>query len=258
MKKAKETTKIVKEQPVKKSNWEVKDRLYELIGDSTPIVHIIRSRNMYWFDEEVGYEREMKYCKNQKTVFVEDMKGQQRLSHIVFRDGRLFVPKEEQTLQKLLSLYHPDRNKVYTEFNPVKIAEDDLSTLEFEIEALNIAREIDIDQAEAILRTDIGNAVSSMTSKEVKRDVLLFAKNNPTLFLDLVQDENIELRNVGIKAVEGGIIKLSQDNRTFTWASNDKKLLTVPFEENPYSALAAWFKTDDGIDVFKSVEKRLK
>tara|TARA_B100000131_G_scaffold194880_1_gene187428 strand:+ start:3460 stop:4236 length:777 start_codon:yes stop_codon:yes gene_type:complete len=258
MKKAKETTKVVKEQPAKKSNWEVKDRLYELVGDSTPIVHIIRSRNMYWFDEELGYEREMKYCKNQRTVFVEDMKGQQRLSHIVFRDGRLFVPKEEQTLQKLLSLYHPDRNKVYAEFNPVKEAEDDLSILEFEIEALNIAREIDIDQAEAILRTDIGNAVSSMTSKEVKRDVLLFAKNNPTLFLDLVQDENIELRNVGIKAVEGGIIKLSPDNRTFTWASNDKKLLTVPFEENPYSALAAWFKTDDGMDVFKSVEKRLK
>ena len=258
MKKAKETTKIVKEQPVKKSNWEVKDRLYELIGDSTPIVHIIRSRNMYWFDEEVGYEREMKYCKNQKTVFVEDMKGQQRLSHIVFRDGRLFVPKEEQTLQKLLSLYHPDRNKVYTEFNPVKIAEDDLSILEFEIEALNIAREIDIDQAEAILRTDIGNAVSSMTSKEVKRDVLLFAKNNPTLFLDLVQDENIELRNVGIKAIEAGILTLSPDNRAFHWASNNRKVMTVPYDENPYSALAAYFKTDDGIEMFKTIEKRLK
>jgi len=258
MKKGKETAEKVKKQLVTKNNWEIKDRLYELLSDTTPIVHIIRSRNMYWFDEEKGYEREMKYCKNQRTVFVEDMKGQQRLSHIVFRDGRLFVSKEEQTLQKLLSLYHPDRNKIYQEFNPVKEAEDDLTILEFEIEALNIARAIDIDQAEAILRTDIGNAVSSMTSKEVKRDVLLFARNNARLFLDLVQDENIELRNIGIKAVEGGIISLSQDNRTFTWASNGKKLITVPFEENPYSALAAWFKTDDGIDVFKSVEKRLK
>lgn len=257
MKKGKETAEKVKKQLVTKNNWEIKDRLYELLSDTTPIVHIIRSRNMYWFDEEKGYEREMKYCKNQRTVFVEDMKGQQRLSHIVFRDGRLFVSKEEQTLQKLLSLYHPDRNKIYQEFNPVKEAEDDLTILEFEIEALNIARAIDIDQAEAILRTDIGNAVSSMTSKEVKRDVLLFARNNARLFLDLVQDENIELRNIGIKAVEGGIISLSQDNRTFTWASNGKKLITVPFEENPYSALAAWFKTDEGVEVYKSINKRL-
>ena len=33
------------------------------------------------------------------------MKGDQRLAHIVFRNGALFVPKEKVVLQKLLSLY---------------------------------------------------------------------------------------------------------------------------------------------------------
>ena len=42
------------------------------------------------------------------------------------------------------------------------------------------------------------------------------------------------------------------------WASNDRKLFTVPFDENPYSALAVWFKTDEGIEVFQQVEKKLK
>jgi hypothetical protein len=51
---------------------------------------------------------------------------------------------------------------------------------------------------------------------------------------------------------------LTQDQRAFLWASNDRKLMTVPFEENPYSALAAWFKTDEGVEVFKTIQKKTK
>ena len=97
-----------------------------------------------------------------------------------------------------------------------------------------------------------------MTSKEIKRDLLIFARRNPALFINLVQDENVQLRNFGIKATEAGLIKLSSDNRTFSWASNGRKLMTVPFDEHPYSALAAWFQTDEGLEVFNNIEKRLK
>ena len=97
-----------------------------------------------------------------------------------------------------------------------------------------------------------------MSSKEIKRDLLLMAKRNPAGFLAIANDENVGLRNVGIKAVEQGIIKISQDQRTFHWGTNDRKLMTVPFDEHPYSAMAAFFKTDEGIDVFKSIEKKLK
>ncbi|MAK55003.1 MAG: hypothetical protein CML17_04040, partial [Pusillimonas sp.] len=74
----------------------------------------------------------------------------------------------------------------------------------------------------------------------------------------LANDENVQLRNFAIIATESNIIKLSGDNRTFTWASNGRKLMNVPFDENPYSAMAAWFKTDEGLEVYKSIEKKLK
>jgi hypothetical protein len=112
--------------------------------------------------------------------------------------------------------------------------------------------------AEAIMRVNVGSSVSEMSSKELKRDLLVFAKANPVLFLDLASDDNIALRNLGIKATELGILKLSIDQRTFSWGETDRKLFTVPFDEHPYSALAAWFKTDEGMQVFTSVEKRLK
>lgn len=242
----------------KKTNWEIKDRVYVLRKGIAPLTYTLPSRNLYWFDEEKGYERELKYTVNQKTVFVDEMQGPQRLGHIVFEDGVLNVPKEKQTLQKLLSLYHPSNGKSYEEFDPEVEAEDELEVIEYEIEALMVAQNLSIDEAEAIVRVNVGSQVAKMTSKEIKRDLLVFAKRDPKLFLELANDDNIHVRNTGLKAAEAGIIKLSDDQRTFKWVSNGRKLMTVPFDENPYSALAAWFKTDEGVEVYKTIEKKLK
>jgi len=258
-----ETSQVVKEkittkkQESKKNSWEIKDRLYELIGNS-PIIYILRSKNILWFDDNLGYERELKYCENQKTVFIDEMKGPERMAHVIFRDGKLFVPKEKQILQKLLSIYHPALGSVYTEFDSHAIAKDELVDLNMEIEALNVAKELDVDHAEAVLRVEQGSSVNNMTSKEIKRDIIVFAKTNPVLFLELVQDGNVELRNFGIKAVEADILTLSSDNRTFNWGTTKRKVMTVPFDEHPYSALAAFFKTDEGLEIYKNIEKRLK
>ena len=168
------------------------------------------------------------------------------------------VPKNKTVLQKLLSLYHPHRDQVYKEHKPKVIAADEVKTIETEIDALNAARNLDIDTTEAVMRVEVGSRVSEMSSKELKRDLLVYAKKNPKLFLELVNDENVMLRNFGIKATEMGIIKLSSDQRTFLWGSNDRKLMNVPFDEHPYSALAAWFKTDEGMEIYSNIEKRLK
>jgi len=240
------------------STWQTKNRLYELKGNKIPPVYVLKSKNLYWFDEEQSMEREIKYCRNQQTVFVDEMKGPQRLGHIVFRNGKLLVEKEQVILQKFLSIYHPKNNLVYEEYNAEAVAESDIDIIELQLEAMNTAKALEVDRAEAVLRTEYGSEVTKMTSKELKRDVLIFAQNNPEMFLELVNDENINIRNIGIKAVEQNIIKLSEDQRTFKWGSNGRKLITVPFDENPYSALAAYFKTDDGIEVYQTVEKKLK
>jgi hypothetical protein len=246
-----------KKDETKKQKWEIKDRLYYLNGKQKPLSRSIKSSNLFWFDEEKGYEREIKYCQNQRTVFVDEMKGEQRLEHIVFRSGSLFVPKEKTVLQRFLSVYHPQKDQLYYEYKPQAIAASEVDLLELEIEALNAAQSMDIDMAEAVMRVEVGSKVSEMSSKELKRDLLLYAKRNPGLFLELVNDENVVLRNFGIRATEMGILKLSTDQRTFSWGSNDRKLMNVPFDEHPYSALAAWFKTDEGMEIYSNIEKRL-
>ena len=251
--------KTIVQEPAKKDNsWVIKDRVYALKEGLAPLSYTIKSSGIFYFDEEKGYERELKYTNNQKTPFVDEFVGDAKLEHITFEDGTLEVPKSKQTLQKLLSLYHPQRNKLFFEFDPEANAEDELDVMELEVEALNAAMSMEIDQVEAIVRTEVGNKASQMSSKELKRDLINIAKKDPILFLELANDENINIRNMGIRAVEAGIIKLSPDQRTFTWGSTNRQLATVPYEENPYSALTAFFKTDEGIEVYKAIEKRLK
>ena len=240
-----------------KDEWEIKDRLYTLKGGKRPLSRMIRSANIYYFDEEKGYERELKYCQNQKTPFVDEMKGDQRLEHIIFRSGSLYVEKEKTTLQKLLSLYHPHRDTVYEEYKPAVLAEEEIDVLNMQVDALTAARSVDIDLEEAIMRVEIGSKVSDLSSKELRRDLLVFAKNNPKLFLELADDENVMLRNFGIRAVEAGILRLSSDQRNFLWGSNGRKLMVIPFDEHPYTALAHWFKTDEGMEIYSNIEKRL-
>lgn len=255
--KAKEKTQV------EKNTWEMKDRTYILKGDLKPLTYRLQGKSrkrtpLVYFDEEKGYNRELRYATNQKSPFTDEQDDNVLLGHIVFHRGVLQVPKNDQVLQKMLSLYHPFKDLRYSEYSSVEEAKDDLETLDLQVEAMVMAKEMDVDTAEAIMRVEVGSEVSKMSSKELKRDLMIFASENPEIFIELANDENVQLRNFGIVACESEIINLSQDQRTFTWASNGRKLMNVPFDENPYSALAAWFKTDEGVEVYKSIQKKLK
>ena len=252
-----------KTKEIQAPKWEMKDRRYFLLQDKEPLTYTLNSKNstrhpLLWFDEKTGEQKELRYATNQNSPFTQDQKGEVTLGHIIFEDGVLAVPKQKQNLQKLLSLYHPKKDAIYAEWEADVVAEDELDDINLELDAMIAAKEMDIDHAEAVLRVELGSKVSSLSSKELRRDLLLMARKNPDAFLSIASDENVGLRNTGIRAVEQHIIKIAQDQRTFHWGSNDRKLMTVPFDENPYSALAAWFKTDEGVEVYKTIQKKLQ
>lgn len=257
------------EQPKKKEKVNIEDdfayedRLYILTKKNKPLVYTIPSKHtqakpLLYSDKVLKKTRELRYATNQSSPFVDEQNGTVTLGKIAFRDGILRVPKEDVALQKLLSLYHPFKDKIYEEYNAAQEAEDDVDMFELELEAMNLAKSLEIDTLEAVLRVEFGGKVSSLTTKELRRDGLVFARRNPALFISLASDDDVELRNVGAKAAEQGIIKLSSDQRTFTFGDNGRKLMTVPFNEHPYSALAAYFKTDEGMEVYNHLLKRLK
>lgn len=223
----------------------------------SPLTYKVKSSNILWFDEEKGINRQIRYAINQNSLFIDEQDDHARLGHVIFTDGVLFVPRNLPTLQQLLSKYHPQAGKKWTEVDEVKEATDEVTVIETQLEALNLAKELEIEDLEAIMRSELGSEVTSMSSKELKRDAYLFAKKSPELFLSLSKDEDIKLRNLANRAVEAGILKLTDDNTVFKYAANGRKVMTVPFDQHPYQALAQFFKTDEGVDIMKSIVKKL-
>jgi len=212
---------------------------------------------MLWFDEDKKINRELRYAPNQKSLFVDEQDDRVQIEHVIFENGALYVPRTNVVLQQLLSNYHPEAGKVWEEIDELQEAVDDIDQIELELEALKLVQELEIEHLEAILRTELGSEVTTMSSKEIKRDCYLFAKNNPGLFTEIANDEDIKLRNLANRSVENGVVNLADDNTTFKWAKTGKKILTVPFDEHPYTAFARFLKTDDGINVMKAIEKKL-
>jgi len=78
--------------------WEYKERVYLLSGQNQPPVVTVQSKHsrrkpLLWFDEAVGRQRELRYATNQHSPLKDEQRGVSTLGHIVFRNGRLVVPK---------------------------------------------------------------------------------------------------------------------------------------------------------------------
>ena len=105
-----------------KPTWEIKDRVYYLTGKKSPLTLTIpgkhtRKHALLYFDSATGKQREIRYATNQDSPLVDEQKGECTMGHIRFYDGTLTVKKEKQNLQKLLSIYHPLKGKLYEEFS---------------------------------------------------------------------------------------------------------------------------------------------
>ena len=242
-------------------DWEVKDRTYKLLAGA-PLTWTIQTKHtrkkpLLWFDEEKGVNKEIRYATNQNSLFVDEQDGYATLGHVFFEDGMLFVPRSAQPLQKLLSLYHPSSEKTWTELKPEKAREDAVALAERTLDALNLVTELEESHLMSVLRTEHGSEVAGWTPAQLKRMGFAFASKNPELFVDLCNDDEIQLRNTAVLATEMKIVNLVNNNTQFVTASG-KKLFTVPFDENPFQAFARFFKTDAGVDVLKSIEKKLK
>ena len=105
--------------------------------------HSARSPLLY-FDEEEGTNRPLRYARNQKSPFEDEQDGNAILEPIVFEDGMLTVPKENQVLQKFLHL-HPSNGNVFQEINKERDASAELEVVEMEIEAQIEAKKITSD-----------------------------------------------------------------------------------------------------------------
>jgi len=242
---------------------ELKDRVYKLTRNRAPLSCIIPSRSsrnaaLLYFDEEQGVNRALRYSINQKSCFEDEQDGNVVVTPIIFEDGMLRVSKTNPILQEFLH-YHPLNGKKFVEVDYGKDAETEVEQLNIEVDALIQAKSLSIEQLENIARVVFNKDVSKITTAELKRDVLIFARQNPTTFLNIVSDPKLKLQSTVQQFFDNKLIAFRNKQREvyFNLENNKKRLTTIPFGVDPYQYLTDWFQSDDGVEILAFLEKQM-
>lgn len=248
---------------MKKTESPLVDKTYILKNGVAPLSYMISSRNshrspLYFFDEDKKQNRALRYSVNQKSPFEDEQDGNAILEPITFVDGALHVPRTNQVLQKFLEI-HPEYGTTFEEVNTEKDAFNDMDILNYSLDAQIAARELPLEMLESVARVLLGSNIDKMSTVELKRDVLVYAKNNPSSFLEMLNDPMLELQNKCVKFFESGLLVMKNKNKDvyFNLPQNKKKLLTVPYGEDYVYIVSSFMQSDEGLEVLRLLENKM-
>jgi hypothetical protein len=238
-----------------------KDRVYRLKGATAPLSFILNSRHsrrkpLLYFDGK--RQRALRYSSNQASPFQDEQDDNSIIMPVVFEDGMLVVPKEDTVLQEFLS-YHPGNGSVFEEVDNARDASAEVEQMDWQLEAQIAAKNLDIESLEVVARIALGVNPDNMSAAELKRDVRLYAKNNPEEFLEVINDPLIEIQGLASSLLAQRILTLKNKDRDiyYNLEGNKKKLLTIPFGQEPIPTLVSFFQSDEGIEVMDTLKNLL-
>ena len=247
-----------------KKNTTTVDKTYKLKSNATPISFTLPSRNtsrfpLLYFDEENNTNRALRYARNQKSPFEDEQDGNFILEPVIFDDGFLNVPRTNPVLQQFLH-YHPMNGSVFLEVDKTVDAAKEVEDLNFEVDALIEARQLSIEQLEVVSRVMFQKDVTTVSTAELRRDVLIYAKKEPRSFLEILNDPLLKLQSNVQLFFAHNLLQFRNGQREvwFNTKSNKKKMMSIPFGEDPFETVALFLKSDDGIEVLKFLEISLK
>jgi hypothetical protein len=246
-----------------KVKLESKDRIYRLKRNAAPLTFSIPVRNskslpLLYFDEEQNVNRALRYARNQKTPFEDEQDGNAIIEPVVFEDGFLSVPRTNPVLQEFLH-YHPLNGVSFEEVNHEKDAQKEMEALANEADALIEARQMSVEQLEIVGRVLLGKDVSRMTTAELRRDVLVYAKKDPMGFMNMINDPSLQASSSVRMFFEKGLLSFRSNNKEvwYSTPSNKKKMMNIPYGEDPYEMVMNYLQSEDGIDDLKMLENFL-
>ena len=249
-----------------KQKEKYENKSYRLSNDQQPLSYMLSSRHssrspLLYFDEEEGINKPLRYARNQKSPFEDEQDGNAILEPIIFEDGMLTVEKQNQSLQLFLH-YHPGNGMVFEEINNERDASAELEWVEMELEAQIEAKKItgDVERLISVCRVLMGNGVDNMTVPELKRDILLYAKARPEDFMDTINDPMLELMDTIHQFMMAGFIAYRNNKKDvyYNLPNNKKKMLTIPYGEDPNYIIASFMQSDEGLQVYKLLTNKLK
>ena len=145
------------------------------------------------------------------------------------------------------------------EVNNEKDAAEVVEALSVEVDALVEAKNLSIEQLETVGRVLLSADTSKMTTAELKRDILIYAKNDPQGFMRAISDPQIKLQSKVQMFFDENILGFRNNKKDvyFNLPGNKKRMMTIPFGEDPMYVVTSFFQSDEGVEVLEFLEGQL-
>ena len=250
-------TKVVsKKPPIRQKTEEITHRIYE-ISRGGGVVTILRQKEIQIYDEESGQIRNLRYCPRENSPYVDEQKENSVREAVIFRDGRLLVPKEKPNLMKFLDL-HPENEAngghLFKLIDDKKDAEQELAKEFSQSEAIMMVREKDIQD---LLPVAIYYGINiNRATSEIRYDLLQTAKKNPTGFIQAFDSPEVTTRAMITQAGDYQIINLKKSG--VYWFDSNQMIVSVPAGMEPVDVMTRFCLTEKGAAVLSTLEDKLE
>lgn len=220
------------------------------------IYYKIKQKSIIVFDEEQGYNREIRYARGERSIYVDEQSPNAKREVIVFRDKTLVVQPTQPELLAYLRA-HPDNasngGKVFNEVNNESNAEVDVENEFLVHDAIGLIRSASIDELmPMVLSYGID---SSMSSMEIKKELLKFAKSNAKSFMELYDSPVVQIKADVLTAIDFQILLAKPDG--MYWGDNNALISPTPMGQNTVEVFTRYLMTDRGNAVRDELQRQI-
>lgn len=242
--------------PIKRNEVENTNKEFE-IPKNGGIVFMLPQKGVTIYDEEKDTIREIRYCPNEPSIYVDEQSDNAVRQSVVFRMGKIFAPKDKPNLRKFLEL-HPGNfangGNVFKEVNKKKDAEKELEMEFLQTDAVAAVRDKTIQE---LLPVAIYFKVNiNKPTSEIRYDLLRIAKSKPKEFIEAFDSPQVIARSVIQQAKDYQIIKVT--NSGCYWFDSSSLIVSVPVGQDPIDVMVRFCLTEKGASVLSDLEEKLE
>lgn len=242
--------------PIKRKEVVNQNAEFELITKAG-IVFMLPQKGVTVYDEEKDTVRELRYCPNEPSVWRDEQSENATKQSVIFRDGRIFVPKSQPNLRAFLEKHPYNQANGGSKFRLVDKKRDAEKELQKEFlltDAIAMVRDKDIQDLLPVAMYFNVNINASVS--DIRFNLLRIAKSKPKEFIESFDSPQVQTRSIIQQAADYQIIKMNEDS--VKWFDSNSLIVSVPVGQDALDVFARFCLTEKGASVLSTLEERLE
>ena len=242
--------------PIKRKEEVNTNSEFELLRQSG-VVYMLPQKGVTVYDSEKDTVRELRYCPNEPSVWRDEQSENATRQSVIFREGKLFVPKSMPNLRVFLER-HPfnkaNGGNIFRLVDKRRDAEQELEKEFMLTDAIAMVRDKDIQELLPVAMY-FGININASVS-DIRFNLLRVAKSKTKEFMQSFDSPQVRTRSIIQQAADYQIIKLSDD--AVKWFDSNSMIVSVPVGQDSMDVMSRFCLTEKGASVLSTLEERLE